>query len=72
MKRLVGKTALITGASSGIGRAIARKFHAEGAEQWEDGVRACLPDVLANLGAVVVDVLDGTAAFQLRRLDHEQ
>ena len=32
MKRLAGKTALITGASSGIGRAIAKKFHAEGAE----------------------------------------
>ena len=31
MKRLQGKTALITGASSGIGRAIAGKFHAEGA-----------------------------------------
>ena len=31
MKRLQGKTALITGASSGIGRAIATKFASEGA-----------------------------------------
>ncbi len=32
MKRLSGKTALITGASSGIGRAIAKKFQDEGAQ----------------------------------------
>lgn len=31
MKRLAGKTALVTGASSGIGRAIATRFQAEGA-----------------------------------------
>ena len=48
MFRLDGKTALITGASGGIGAAIARSLHAQGARVALSGTRA---DVLAALAS---------------------
>ena len=48
MFRLDGKTALITGASGGIGAAIARSLHTQGARVALSGTRA---DVLAGLAA---------------------
>ena len=55
-KRLAGKSVLITGASSGIGRAIARRFAAEGAKL-----------MLADL---TMDVREGgTPTLELLRAD---
>lgn len=45
---LSGKRALITGASGGIGGAIARQFHAQGAQLVISGTRRERLDVLAN------------------------
>ena len=51
MFRLDGKTALITGASGGIGAAIARAMHAQGARVALSGTRAdALSDLAAELG----------------------
>jgi len=52
MFRLDGKTALITGASGGIGGAIARAFHAQGAVVGLSGTRRqALEALAAELGA---------------------
>lgn len=66
--RLQGKIAVVTGAGSGIGRAAALAFAAEGAEVWACDVDT---DALATLGAslrtLALDVRDDAAvadAFQ--------
>jgi 3-oxoacyl-[acyl-carrier protein] reductase len=70
MFRLDGKTALITGASGGIGAAIARTLHAQGATVVLSGTRA---DALASLAAALggraevcpADLSDAAAAEAL-------
>ncbi|MEW1808684.1 SDR family NAD(P)-dependent oxidoreductase [Pseudarthrobacter sp. NPDC080039] len=54
-KRMSGKTAIITGAGSGMGRAIAKRFAQEGArvaafDIAEEGVRETVSEILASGG----------------------
>jgi 3-oxoacyl-[acyl-carrier protein] reductase len=63
---LSGRTALVTGASGGIGGAIARAFHAQGATVVLSGTRAgALEGLAGELGerafAVACDLSDGAA-----------
>src|SRR5437016_13237773 len=67
---LTGKTALITGASGGIGAAIARALHAQGATVGLHGTRREVLDALATeLGSrahvLVCDLTDAAATEKL-------
>ena len=60
MRRLEGKTALITGAARGIGEAISRRFATEGAMVWVTDRDAACADVAASIGGqyALLDVRD--------------
>ena len=66
--RLNGKTALVTAAGQGIGRASALAMAAEGAQVWATDVNAKLLDSydgIANVRVATLDVLDKGAVFKL-------
>jgi 3-oxoacyl-[acyl-carrier protein] reductase len=61
VNRIAGKVALITGAGSGLGRAVAERFAAEGA-------KVVVADIAEERGRAVADALGESAAFV--RCDH--
>ena len=65
VERMLGRRVLVTGAASGIGRACARLFHAEGARLiLLDRDAAALHEVASSLSGsleIVVDVPVATA-----------
>jgi len=67
---LSGKTALVTGASGGIGGAIVRALHAQGAHvvlsgTREPALRALADELGAGTSVVVCDLADGAAVDRL-------
>jgi len=69
--RLAGKTALVTGAGSGFGAGIARKFAAEGAQVWCADINgAAAEQIAAELGgmAITCDVGDAESVSDMAQI----
>jgi 2-keto-3-deoxy-L-fuconate dehydrogenase len=70
--RLAGKTALITGAGQGIGRASALFFQSEGATVWATDIhRAALDSLAAERPAITTRILDVTDSDAVNRAAEE-
>jgi 2-keto-3-deoxy-L-fuconate dehydrogenase len=63
--RLAGKTALITAAGQGIGRATAERFIAEGAQVWATDINAAALEDLDGCEKHRLDVTDGAMVAQI-------
>ena len=69
--RLTGKTAFITAAGQGMGRAAAIAFAAEGAKVWATDIKSGLLDDLASVAGVSTRQLDATDEQAIAKLAAE-